>query len=143
MQWVNKLTSEFLSDKDSIKRYIQIRFAFACDVFQILQQGLEEDGNNVREPIIYGVIMSNKSIYIGQSLDSQRRIKDLPIGESHHFAKTIPTELWEKIIVIKLNSIFESEEERIEIENKVKEKLVDSNEKNDRKIRRFKKEKSS
>ncbi|GAB1795502.1 hypothetical protein [Priestia megaterium] len=131
MDWINELKREFFSDEDSITRYIKIRFAFACDVFQTLQWGLEGESDNLTEPIVYCVKMSTKTIYIGQSLDSQRRIKDLPIGESHHFAKSIPPELWEKIIVIRWSRILRTEEGGLDVINKVKEDLVN----NDKELR--------
>lgn len=39
-------------------------------------------------------------LYVGQTKDAKRRLRDLPIGESHHLATTVPPEIWERVIVI-------------------------------------------
>ncbi|PFZ72397.1 hypothetical protein COL72_11210 [Bacillus toyonensis] len=128
MNWIDELKEQVFSDEESIKKHMQTRFSFACSVFQALQEGLNVDGDSITEPIVYGVIMSNKCIYIGQSLDSKRRIKDLPIGESHHLAKTIPPELWEKIVIIKWREMLQ-DQRNDEVINLVINKIVNQNEK--------------
>ena len=50
---------------------------------------------------MYGVFVRGAGLaYVGQTLDARRRLRDLPIGESHHLANTIPPELWERVVVI-------------------------------------------
>ncbi|MCP2343157.1 hypothetical protein [Actinomadura rupiterrae] len=52
-------------------------------------------------PVLYGVYLSGVGLaYVGQTSDARRRLKDLPIGESHHLGMTVPPELWEKVVVI-------------------------------------------
>ena len=39
-------------------------------------------------------------MYVGQTLQAQRRLRDLPVGESHHLANTFPPEVWDRVVVI-------------------------------------------
>jgi hypothetical protein len=39
-------------------------------------------------------------LYIGQTGDAKRRLRDLPVGESHHLATTVPPETWERVVVV-------------------------------------------
>jgi hypothetical protein len=52
-------------------------------------------------PALYGVYLPTTGLcYIGQTKESERRLRDLPIGESHHVGMTVPPELWSRVIVI-------------------------------------------
>jgi hypothetical protein len=37
---------------------------------------------------------------VGQAKEAERRLRDLPIGESHHVGMTVAPELWSYVIVI-------------------------------------------
>ena len=51
--------------------------------------------------VIYGVYSVGVGLAcIGQTSDPIRRLRDLPIGESHHLANTIAPEMWERVIVL-------------------------------------------
>ena len=39
-------------------------------------------------------------LYVGQTGDAKRRLRDLPVGERHHLATTVPAETWERVIVV-------------------------------------------
>jgi hypothetical protein len=39
-------------------------------------------------------------LYVGQTTEAQRRLRDLPVGESHHLANTFPPETWHKVLVV-------------------------------------------
>lgn len=54
----------------------------------------------VSGPALYGVWLPWGSLYVGQTLDGFRRLRDLPVGESHHLATTFPPEIWERIAVV-------------------------------------------
>lgn len=51
-------------------------------------------------PVLYGVWLRWGLLYVGQTRDAERRLRDLPIGESHHLATTFPPEIWERVVVI-------------------------------------------
>src|SRR5215470_2068317 len=49
----------------------------------------------------YGVYVAGAGLlYVGQTGDAKRRLRDLPVGESHHLATTVPPEIWERVIVV-------------------------------------------
>ena len=51
--------------------------------------------------MLYGVTVAGAGlVYVGQSTDARRRLRDLPVGESHHLATTVPPETWTKVLVI-------------------------------------------
>ncbi|GAA2423998.1 hypothetical protein GCM10010388_09200 [Streptomyces mauvecolor] len=53
-------------------------------------------------PVLYGVFAAGAGLcYVGQTQEAERRLRDLPVGESHHLANTVPPELWERVIVIR------------------------------------------
>jgi len=39
-------------------------------------------------------------LYVGQTANARRRLRDLPVGESHHLGATVPPEVWECVVVI-------------------------------------------
>jgi len=50
---------------------------------------------------LYGVYLPGTGLcYVGQTQEAGRRLRDLPIGESHHLAMTAPPELWTRVIVV-------------------------------------------
>ena len=50
---------------------------------------------------LYGVYLPGSGLcYVGQTQEAKRRLRDLPIGESHHLAMTAPPELWTRVIVV-------------------------------------------
>ena len=51
--------------------------------------------------IVSGVYLPGTGLcYVGQTQEARRRLRDLPIGESHHLAMTAPPELWTRVIVV-------------------------------------------
>ncbi len=50
--------------------------------------------------MVYGVWLDWGLLYVGQTIEAERRLRDLPIGESHHLANTFPPELWSSVVVI-------------------------------------------
>jgi hypothetical protein len=51
-------------------------------------------------PAVYGVRLSWGLLYIGQTTEAQRRLRDLAIGESHHLANTFPPEIWQRVVIV-------------------------------------------
>lgn len=62
-------------------------------------------------PAVYGVWLDqhDEPAYIGQTMEADRRLWDLPIGESHHLANTYPPEIWSKIVVVRWLDILQSD----------------------------------
>jgi hypothetical protein len=76
------------------------RFQFAHQVGGLLA-GPADDVGPVTGPALYGVWIAGAGLlYIGQSSEAQRRLRDLPVGESHHLATTVPPETWERVVVV-------------------------------------------
>jgi hypothetical protein len=51
--------------------------------------------------VIYGVyVVGAGLLYVGQTGDAKRRLRDLPVGESHHLATTVPPETWDRVVVV-------------------------------------------
>jgi hypothetical protein len=51
--------------------------------------------------VLYGVYIAGGGLlYVGQTHDAWRRLRDLPVGESHHLATTVPPETWERVAVV-------------------------------------------
>jgi hypothetical protein len=69
--------------------------------------------NSVAIPVVYGIWLDNHSApfptYVGQTLDAERRLWDLPLGESHHLANTYPPEIWQRVVIVRWRDIFEQE----------------------------------
>ncbi|WP_143049599.1 hypothetical protein [Asanoa ishikariensis] len=60
-------------------------------------------------PLIYGVWLRWGLLYVGQTREGERRLRDLPVGESHHLANTFPPEIWHKVVVIAWPRLAEAE----------------------------------
>ncbi|MDT7788552.1 MAG: hypothetical protein QOF58_6971 [Pseudonocardiales bacterium] len=71
----------------------QHRYKFAHLLAGELVRGL-------RGPAVYGVWLQWGLLYVGQTLEAERRLKDLVIGESHHLANTYPPEIWHHVVVV-------------------------------------------
>ena len=50
--------------------------------------------------MVYGVWLASGLVYVEQTAQAQRRLRDLPVGESHHLASTFPPEIWARVVVI-------------------------------------------
>ncbi|MEV4757282.1 hypothetical protein AB0J86_19500 [Micromonospora sp. NPDC049559] len=50
--------------------------------------------------MLYGVWLRWGLLYVGQTMEAERRLRDLPIGESHHLATTFPPEIWHRVVVV-------------------------------------------
>lgn len=83
-----------------LEQWQESRFRFAHAVGGLLV-GSIGDRPAVTGPALYGVYLSDtRLVYVGQTQEAQRRLRDLPIGESHHIATTIPPEIWERVVVV-------------------------------------------
>ncbi|MYT51368.1 hypothetical protein GTW50_12735 [Streptomyces sp. SID7815] len=98
--WRTSLTT-LLADPARLARWQERRYQFAHRVGTLLT---EAHGGSpvVTGPVLYGVLAAGAGLcYVGQTQEAERRLRDLPVGESHHLANTVPPELWERVVVIR------------------------------------------
>jgi hypothetical protein len=77
------------------------RYRFAHQVGQLLTNPARADTVPVTGHVVYGVYVAGAGLlYVGQTSDAKRRLRDLPVGESHHLATTVPPETWDRVIVV-------------------------------------------
>ncbi len=98
--WRSSL-STLLGDTSLLERWQERRYQFAHRVGALLT-GMHDDSPATTGPVLYGVFASGAGLcYVGQTQQAERRLRDLPVGESHHLANTVPPEIWEKVVVIR------------------------------------------
>ncbi|MCX5397566.1 hypothetical protein [Streptomyces sp. NBC_00102] len=98
--WRTALTT-LLGDAPLLATWQERRYSFAHRVGALLTDAAGE-GPAITGPVLYGVFSSGAGLcYVGQTQDAGRRLRDLPVGESHHLANTVPPELWERVVVIR------------------------------------------
>jgi hypothetical protein len=56
--------------------------------------------SGITGPAVYGVWLGWGLLYVGQTQEAERRLRDLAIGESHHLANTFPPEIWHLVVVV-------------------------------------------
>jgi hypothetical protein len=77
------------------------RYRFAHQVGQLLTSPARSGAVRVAGHVVYGVYVAGAGLlYVGQTGNATRRLRDLPVGESHHLATTVPPETWERVIVV-------------------------------------------
>ncbi|MFD6530371.1 hypothetical protein [Streptomyces sp. NPDC060184] len=98
--WRSALAT-LLGDAPLLASWQERRYRFAHRVGALLTEPAGE-GPATTGPVLYGVFSSGAGLcYVGQTQDAGRRLRDLPVGESHHLANTLPPELWERVVVIR------------------------------------------
>jgi len=99
--WIASL-HDLTSSLASTVEYRNLRASFASAVgHQIMKAANINQGRE--NYCIYGIWLDGHDdpIYIGQTMQAERRLWDLAIGESHHLANSFPPEIWQKIVVIR------------------------------------------
>ena len=102
-QWLDALKA--LTDtREAARLWRERRFEFSYRL------GEELAGPRGGQPafqgsVVYGIWLSWGLLYIGQTNEAGRRLRDLPIGESHHLANTFPPEIWDRIVIVNWPSI--------------------------------------
>ncbi|MEV7997260.1 hypothetical protein AB0O67_36905, partial [Streptomyces sp. NPDC086077] len=98
--WRSSLTT-LLGDASLLERWQDRRYQFAHRVGNLLTE-THADSSVTVGPVLYGVFASGAGLcYVGQTQEAERRLRDLPVGESHHLANTVPPEVWERVVVIR------------------------------------------
>lgn len=98
--WRSSLTT-LLGDTSLLARWQERRYQFAHRVGALLTEA-HADSSVTAGPVLYGVFASGAGLcYVGQTQEAERRLRDLPVGESHHLANTVPPEIWERVVVIR------------------------------------------
>lgn len=78
-----------LASPDRILTWQDRRYRFAYQLGQLLTDNTAPVSGHA----IYGVYLADSVLlYVGQTRDARRRLRDLPVGESHHLATTVPPE---------------------------------------------------
>ena len=100
VQWLSALRTA-TGNADDLRLWQERRFRFAHQLGQLLSGPADPCLRPVAGHALYGVYLDGGiPVYIGQTREAQRRLRDLPIGESHHLGTTVPAEIWERIVVV-------------------------------------------
>lgn len=106
-QWREAML-ESLASPERVLAWQDRRYRFAHRVGQLLTDPAPPDAASVAGHVVYGVYVAKAGLlYVGQTGDAKRRLRDLPVGESHHLATTVPPETWERVIVIQWTNLLE------------------------------------
>ncbi|MFB9907130.1 hypothetical protein [Allokutzneria oryzae] len=76
------------------------RYEFAHRLGRALASATTSGLPPITGNVIYGVWLEWGLLYVGQTADASRRLRDLPVGESHHLANTFPPEIWHRVVVV-------------------------------------------
>ncbi len=90
---------ELTRDRESAAEWRFSRYTFAHRLGLALIQDPGTDGT-ITGPVIYAIWLDWGLLYIGQTGEAERRLRDLPVGESHHLANTFPPEIWSRVLVL-------------------------------------------
>jgi hypothetical protein len=90
---------ELTSTEEAAHAWRRNRYEFAYRLGMELAGG-GGSTSAITGSVVYGVWLNWGLIYVGQSGEAQRRLRDLAIGESHHLGNTFPPEIWSRVIVI-------------------------------------------
>ncbi|MDQ3406443.1 MAG: hypothetical protein M3548_24120 [Actinomycetota bacterium] len=94
---------QLTATEEAARAWREERYKFAHRLGQALTAPLVRDGVGPIGPVLYGVWLNWGLLYVGQSDNTDsalRRLRDLPVGESHHLGNTFPPEIWDRIVVI-------------------------------------------
>ncbi|CAM3379692.1 hypothetical protein MYCO108962_17715 [Mycobacterium colombiense] len=115
-QWLSSLTV-MTGTQHAAKAWREHRYRFAHRLGDALA-GATHTAEAVSGPVIYGIWLEWGCLYVGQTTDASRRLRDLPVGESHHVATTFPPETWDRIIVVTWPALPEANNLRADLDQK-------------------------
>jgi hypothetical protein len=84
---------------ESSRRWRERRYQFAHRLGDALV-GTVDGRPPITGAALYGIWLHWGLLYVGQTADAERRLRDLAIGESHHLANTFPPEIWDRVVII-------------------------------------------
>ncbi|MFB8007520.1 hypothetical protein [Nocardia sp. NPDC056000] len=106
--WRNVL-KDITATREAAESWRQTRYRFA----HALALALAGPGKNgepaISGSVLYAVWLEWGLLYVGQTNEAERRLRDLAIGESHHLANTFPPEIWNRVVVISWPQLPEAE----------------------------------
>lgn len=97
-RWLDSLNA-LTETRDAARLWRERRFEFAYRLGRELA-GPRGDRPGLQGPVVYGIWLKWGLLYIGQTTEGSRRLRDLPVGESHHLANTFPPEIWDRVVVV-------------------------------------------
>lgn len=97
-RWMTGLDS-LTSTRQASDEWRRYRYAFAHRLGTELA-GATETSPPVVGSAVYGIWLRWGLLYVGQTTDASRRLRDLPVGESHNVANTFPPETWDRVVVV-------------------------------------------
>ncbi|SHV60415.1 Uncharacterised protein [Mycobacteroides abscessus subsp. abscessus] len=116
-QWIDSLTSLTRSDV-AARQWRERRYAFAYGLGEALA-GPTASTPAVTGAAIYGIWLTWGLLYVGQTTEASRRLRDLPVGESHHLPNTFPPEIWDRVVVVNWPALPEAEAAMEEFDPKI------------------------
>ncbi len=100
---------ESLASPERVLAWQDRRYRFAHQVGQLLTDPARAGAAPLVGHVVYGVYVADAGLlYVGQTGDARRRLRDLPVGESHHLATTVPPETWERVVVVEWPALLSS-----------------------------------
>jgi hypothetical protein len=90
---------DMTASTEGAREWRERRYRFAYRLGQELA-GAPAGRQALRGRAVYGVWLPWGLLYIGQTARAERRLRDLPVGESHHLANTFPPEIWARVVVL-------------------------------------------
>lgn len=96
--WLANL-QELTDSPESSRRWRERRYQFARRLGDALV-GASDGRPPIAGAALYGVWLRWGLLYVGQTAEAERRLRDLAIGESHHLANTFPPETWDRVVVL-------------------------------------------
>ncbi|WP_405162398.1 hypothetical protein OG203_39920 [Nocardia sp. NBC_01499] len=100
---------ELAATKEAAESWRHTRYQFAHKLGQALTGSGDSGEPTISGHVVYGVWLEWGLLYVGQTSKAERRLRDLPVGESHHLANTFPPEIWSRIVVISWPRLPEAE----------------------------------
>lgn len=105
---------ELTGSEESARAWRHHRYKFAYELGHALVG--DRRSPRVSGHVVYGVWLRWGLLYVGQTTEAERRLRDLAIGESHHLANTFPPELWDQVLVISWPDLPEAQSVPAELE---------------------------
>ncbi|MFI8525707.1 hypothetical protein ACIGB8_14735 [Promicromonospora sukumoe] len=96
--WLAALSVLTASEHEA-RLWRELRYSFAYRLGDALA-GATEEQPAMEGPAVYGVWLPWGLLYVGQTTNSARRLRDLPVGESHHLGNTFPPETWDRVVAV-------------------------------------------